>query len=147
MPDRAEIGRRVEAIVASALRGVGWHVLNLDEEIAGHFPVIDLIARKGTSRCVIQVRGTTNDHGSYTARPVDARRAESFGEWLGHPALYAFVLLTGGNATIRFATASQVAALAEAAEADYPGTLRYHVFIDQFDIDVDRIDELLDPLS
>jgi hypothetical protein len=32
MPDRAEIGRRVEAIVASALRGVGWHVLNLDEE-------------------------------------------------------------------------------------------------------------------
>jgi len=139
-------GHQAEDAAADALRSAGWKALNLNREVAGNFPVIDLIAHRGTHRLLIQVRGTITDHGSYRTPPWEARRAESFfGDWLSRPALYAFVHFTADNITVRFETASQVAALAEAAEADYPGTNRYHVSIDQFDVDACRITELLEP--
>jgi hypothetical protein len=114
-------GHQAEDAAADALRSAGLEALNLNREVAGNFPVIDLIARRGTDRLLIQVRGTITDHGSYRTPPWEARRAESFGDWLGRPALYAFVHFTADNITVHFETASQVAALAEAAEADYPG--------------------------
>jgi hypothetical protein len=52
--------------------------------------------------------------------------------------------MTGKTPVIRYERASRVAELAEAAEASYPGTNRYHVDISQFDIDIHRLPELLD---
>jgi hypothetical protein len=137
-------GHQAEDVAAGALGSAGWETLNLSREVAGHFPVIDLVARKDARRLIIQIRGTRTGHGSYSTPPWQARRAESFGDWLGCPALYAFVHFTADGATVRFERAARVAHLAEAAEAGYPGTNRCHVCIDQFDVDAHPIAELLD---
>jgi hypothetical protein len=137
-------GQTAEDAVAAELRRHGWEVLNLNRDIAGHYPLIDLIARSGPERMLIQVRGTRNDHGSYGTPPDSARRTETLGGWLGRPVLYAFAQLAGEAPVIRYEKASRVAGLAEAAEADYAGINRYHVDISQFDIDVHRLPELLD---
>ncbi|MGI8451227.1 MAG: hypothetical protein ACR2MP_29395 [Streptosporangiaceae bacterium] len=140
-------GDQAEDAAAAELRSASWETLNLNQKVAGHFPVFDLVVHQGADRALIQVRGTKTDHGSYRTPPQQARRAELFGQWLGRPALYAFVHFTADSTTVRFETASRVATLAEAAEADYPGINRYHVSIDQFDVDASRIAELLDPPS
>jgi hypothetical protein len=144
-------GHLAEDTVASELRKAGWEVLDLNRDIAGNFPVADLIARNDAARPWIQVRGTTLESGDFTVYPEDARKAECFGAWLGHPVLYAFVHQNGGKTTVRYAAAAEVAKLAEEWQAEYLLTHqkppRYHINIDDFDIDVDRIAELLDPSS
>jgi predicted AAA+ superfamily ATPase len=63
-------GHTAEGIVEAELRRHGREVLNLNRDIAGNHPVVDLIARRDAERILIQVRGTTNDHGSYTIPPA-----------------------------------------------------------------------------
>jgi hypothetical protein len=142
-------GHLGEDAVAAELRSAGWEVLNLNREIAGNFPVADLVARKGAARPWVQVRRTTLESGDFTVRPEDARKAEYFGTWLGQAVIYAFVHQPGGKTAIRYASAGAVAKLAEARQAKYLMTHekppRYHIYIDDFDIDVDHIAELLDP--
>lgn len=58
--------------------------------------------------------------------------------------LYAFAHTAGEVPVIRYEKASRMAELAEAAEADYPGTNRYHLDIAQFDIDIHRLTGFLD---
>jgi hypothetical protein len=139
-------GHLGEDAVAAELRNAGWEVLNLNREIAGNFPVADLIARNDAARPWIQVRRTTLESGDFTVCPEDARKAEYFGTWLGQPVIYAFVHQPSGKTTIRYAVAAGVAKLAEEWQAEYLLTHqkppRYHINIDDFDIDVDRIAEL-----
>ena len=141
-------GHLAEDAVASELRKAGCKVLDLNRDIAGNFPVADLIARIDAARAWIQVRGTTLESGDFTVYPEDARKAEFFGAWLGQPVIYAFVHQYGGKATIRYAAAAEVAKLAEDWQAEYLLTHqkppRYHINIDDVDIGVDRIAELLD---
>jgi len=140
-------GRQAEDAVAEVLREAGWEVLNLNE-LAGNWPVVDLCACRGDATVLVQVRGTRNEWGEFVAYPDDAHRATLLGEWLGVPVIYGFWHLPpadDSDARIRFAAASQVAAFAEATIEANPGVLvRLHVWIDMFDIDIQRIDELLD---
>ena len=139
-------GRQAEDAVAAELGAAGWEVLNLNT-VAGNWPLHDLVARRGDATIVVQVRGKRNDSGEYTTYPDVAHRAALLGEWLGLPSLFAFwhLPLGAADAQIRFATAAQVAALAETTEASYPDiVVRYHVWLDLFDIGVHRIGELLD---
>ena len=82
------------------------------------------------------------------AYPDDAYRAAHLGERLGVPVVYGFWHLPpadDSDARIRFATASQVATFAEATIEANPGVVvRLHVWIDMFNIDIHRIDDLLD---
>lgn len=41
-------GQAAEDTAAAELRANGWSVLNLNRDIAGNYPKIDLIARRGT---------------------------------------------------------------------------------------------------
>lgn len=140
-------GRQAEDAVAEVLRGAGWHVLNLNE-LAGNWPVVDLCAYQGDTTVLVQVRGTRSEWGEFTAHPDDAHRAAILGEWLGMPVVYGFWHLPpadDSDARIRFAAPSQVATLAQATiEAYHPVNVRLHVWIDMFDIDIHRIDELID---
>ena len=71
------------------------------------------------------------------------RALETISTELGCHAIYAFAHLTRGEPAIRFATAAEVAVLADQEEAAYKGINRYHVTIDQFGVTVGRISELL----
>jgi hypothetical protein len=139
-------GRQAEDAVAEVLHKAGWEVLNLNE-LAGNWPLVDLVGSRGDATILVQVRGTRNEWGEFTAYPDDAHRAALLGEWLGVPVIYGFWHLPAddSDARIRFATASQVAARAEATIEANPGVIvRLHVWIDMFDIDIRRIDDLLD---
>jgi Holliday junction resolvase-like predicted endonuclease len=136
-------GEAAEDAVAAELRADGWKALNLNREIAGNYPKIDLIARRGTRRMLIQVRGCGDPHGKFRTPPVEARKAQTLGDWLGTPALYAFVHSAGETPVIRYETASRVAGLAEEDEADCPGRNFYHVNISLFDIDIRHLRRFL----
>jgi Holliday junction resolvase-like predicted endonuclease len=136
-------GQAAEDAVAAELRANGWDVLNLNREIAGNYPKIDLIARRGAARMLIQVRGCGDPHGKFPAPSVDARKVETLGDWLGRPALYAFVHSADETPVTRYETASRVADLAEKDEANCPGINYYHVHISQFDSDIKHLRQLL----
>jgi hypothetical protein len=136
-------GQTAEDAVAAELRADGWKVLNLNRDIAGNYPVIDLSARRDDRRMLIQVRGTRTDHGSFRTPPGSARKAEALSDWLGLPVLYAFVHFADETPVVRYETASRVADLAEEDEASYLGTNRYHVDISQFDIDIKHLRQFL----
>ena|SRR5215831_16799174 len=139
-------GGQAEDAVAGTLLLAGWdEVINLNREVADHFPAVDQAARNGATRVLIQVRGVTNDDGNFTTYPRSAHRAMRLGKALGLPVLFAFRHLTADGETLRFGTAARVAELAEAAEAEYPGKNRFHVNIDDFEVDVNHIKDLLDP--
>jgi hypothetical protein len=141
MVDRKEVCVRSEAAVTEVLRARGYVVTNLNE-LTGNCPFMDLLARKGADRLLIQVKGTTTDWGGFTTPPHTVWALHRFATELDCPALYAFVHFVTAEPVIRFATAADVALLAEEDEAANAGKNRFHVRIDQFPIDVDHLDIL-----
>lgn len=91
----------------------------------------------------MQVKGTVTEEGKFGTPPHRVRALEVISSELGCQAIYAFVRFSGDHTTIRFAAAAAVAVLADKAEADYAGTNRYHVNIEQFAIDVASLDQIL----
>jgi hypothetical protein len=136
-------GQAAEDTAAAELRANGWSELNLNRDITGNYPKIDLIARRGTQRMLIQVRGCGYPHGKFRTPSADARKVETLGDWLGMPALYAFVHYAGETPVIRYASATRVTYLAEQDEADCAGPNRYHVNISLFDIDIRHLRRFL----
>ena len=143
MPNPQQTERMAEGAARSALRSAGCRVVNVNRAIRRNYPVIDLVARRGTARMLIQVRGTWTVNGKFTATPTQSRAIAALAASRSCHAIWAFVHLTGNGKTVRFATAAQVARLAEEDEAATPSTDRYHVNITQFEIDASRIAELL----
>jgi Holliday junction resolvase-like predicted endonuclease len=143
MPSPQHTERKAEAAARNALRSVGCRVVNVNRAISRNYPVIDLVARRGTARMLVQVRGTWTIDGKFTATPAQSRTLAALAASRGCHAIWAFVHITGDGTTIRFATAAQVTRLAEEDEARTPGAIRYHVNIRQFEIDASRIGELL----
>jgi hypothetical protein len=138
---RSTTGRRAEDLVAQELAAAGFTVVNLND-LVGNCPFADLLARKGPTRLLVQVKGTETDEGKFGTPPRRVRALEAISTELGCEAIYAFVHLTVANPTIRYAAAAQVAVLADEEEEAYWGILRYHVVIDQFDVTVDQISSL-----
>lgn len=132
-----------ERAARAALREAGCRVVNVNRAIGRDYPVIDLVARRGAARMLIQVRGTWTADARFTATPAQSRALAALAASRGCHALWAFVHLTGDGKTVRFATAAQVTQLAEEDEASTPGKNRYYVNIRQFEIDASRIGELL----
>jgi len=135
--------RKAEAAARNALRSVGCSVVNVNRAISRDYPVIDLVARKGTARILVQVRGTWTADARFSATPAQSRALAALAASRGCHAIWAFVHITRDGTAVRFATAAQVRRLAEEYEAAAPGTNRYLVHITQFDIDAPRITELL----
>ncbi|MFD7161361.1 hypothetical protein ACFV9C_42715 [Kribbella sp. NPDC059898] len=135
-----EIGKQAEAAAAAALRAEGFTVTDLND-VAGNWPIVDLLARIGSKRWLIQVRGTTIDWGPFRTEPAKAHQLITLAEELGCHALYAFVHFTSDNTVIRFAPATEVAALAEEDEANTAGKNRYHVNINQFTLSAGAIEK------
>jgi Holliday junction resolvase-like predicted endonuclease len=135
--------RMAEAAARTVLRSAGCRVVNVNRAIRRNYPVIDLVARRGTARMLIQVRGTWTVDAKFTATPAQSRALAALAASRGCYAIWAFVHITGDGKTIRFATAAQVERIAEEDEAATPGINRYHVNISQFEIDASRIGELL----
>jgi hypothetical protein len=140
---RRATGQRAEAAATRDLQAEGFTVTNLND-LVGNCPFADLIARKDGTRILVQVKGTETVDGKFGTPPARVRSLEAISTELGCHAIYAFVHLADGDPVVRFAAAGEVAELADEAEADYPGTNRYHVDISQFDITADRITELLE---
>jgi hypothetical protein len=88
-------------------------------------------------------QGHRDHRGKFGTPPARVRALETISTELGCHAIYAFAHLTRGEPAIRFATAAEVAVLADQEEAAYKGINRYHVTIDQFGVTVGRISELL----
>jgi hypothetical protein len=143
MPSPQHTERKAEGAARTALRSVGCRVVNVNRAIRRNYPVIDRVARRGTARMLVQVRGTWTIDGKFTATPAQSRTLAALAASRGCHAIWSFVHITGDGTTIRFATAAQVRRLAEEDEARTPGTNRYHVNIRQFEIDASRIGELL----
>lgn len=143
MANRKEIADRAEAAVAAALEAEGFTVVNLNQ-LAGNCPFMDLLARRGTDRLLVQVKGTTTAAGKFGTPPHTARALHTVAAELDCYAIYGFAHLVMNGLVIRFATAAEVAMLAEEDEAAYLRRNRYHVNIDQFTVEASRIDELMD---
>lgn len=143
MPTPQHTERKAEAAARNALRSVGFSVVNVNRAIRRGYPVIDLVARRGTARLLVQVRGTWTVDRKFTATPEQSRTLAALAASRGCHAIWAFVHITGEGTTVRFATAAQVTRLAEEDVAATPGTNRYHVNMAQFEIDALRIAELL----
>lgn len=143
MPNPQQTERMAEGAVRAALLSAGCRVVNVNYAIRRNYPVIDLVACRGAARMLIQVRGTWTADARFTATPAQSHALAALAASRSCHALWAFVHLTGDGKTVRFATAAQVTQLAEEDEAATPGTNRYHVNIRQFEIDAQRIEELL----
>jgi hypothetical protein len=143
MPNPQQTERMAEGAARAALRSAGCRVVNVNRAIRRNYPVIDLVARRGTARMLVQVRGTWTVNGKFTATPAQSRALAALAASRGCHAVWAFVHLTGDGKIVRFAAAAQVARLAEEDEAAAPGANRYHVNITQFEVDASRIAELL----
>lgn len=139
---RRTTGRRAEAAVTRELEAVGFTVKNLND-LVGNCPFADLLARSAATRLLIQVKGTVTSEGKFGTPPIRVRALEAISTELGCHAIYAFAHLAADSPVIRFATAAEVAVLADEEEAAYEGINRYHVTIDQFEVTADRIFELL----
>lgn len=64
--------RKAEAAARNALRSAGCSVVNVNRAISRDYPVIDLVARKGTARILVQVRG--NGCVIFSAATASTRR-------------------------------------------------------------------------
>ncbi len=137
---RAATGRRAEAAVTKNLEAAGFEVKNLNE-LAVNCPFADLIARKDDHRLLIQVKGTVTADGKFGAPPERVRNLAAIADALDCGSVYAFAHLVSANPVIRYATAADVAELADEAEAAYEGINRYHVTITQ--VHADDVREVL----
>lgn len=139
---RQDRGRRAESAVAQELETVEFDVTNLND-VVGNCPFADLLAHQDSTRLLVQVKGTVTIGGKFGAPPHRVRGLDAIGTALGCHAIYAFVHFTADEEIIRFATAADVAALADEDEAATAGVNRFHVNIHQFDTDVRGLRRLL----
>jgi hypothetical protein len=138
---RRATGQRAETAATGELQTEGFAVTNLND-LVGNCPFATSSRggmRPGSSS---RSRAPKPSRANSELRPRGVRALEAISAELGCAAIYAFVPLIEDNPVIRFAAASNVAELADEAEADYPGTNRYHVDITQFDAAVDRTELL-----
>lgn len=144
---RTATARSGEAAVTEELRAAGFSVKNLND-LVGNCPFADLLACRPATRVLVQVKATKTKKGLFGTRPGRVRALEVISTALDCRAIYAFVHFTGDDVVVRYERAAEVAVLAEADEAAYPGKNRFHVNIGLFDVTVDRISGLLtDPES
>ncbi|MER5889679.1 hypothetical protein ABT160_38130 [Streptomyces sp. NPDC001941] len=141
--EKAQVGAEAEAAAQAALVAAGWEVVNLNE-LAKNFRFADLLAKQGSTRLFVQVKGTTTQEGKFGALPERAQGLDGFAECLDAIALYALVHLTSDGPVIRFGHAQQVAALAAKRIAAYHGTLRYHLYITDFTYEAGDLAEFVE---
>lgn len=72
---RRSTGHRAEAAVTRELQAAGFTVTNLND-LVGNCPFADLLARKATTRLLIQVKGTVTIEGSSEPRPPGCARSK-----------------------------------------------------------------------
>ncbi|MEV8336569.1 hypothetical protein [Streptomyces niveus] len=116
-------------------------MVNLNKLVKNRFA--DLLAKRGSTRVMIQVKGTETGGGKFGALPEPARALHALASHLDAHAVYALVHLTPNGPVIRFGTAEDAAALADQRIADYPGILRFHLFIDGFEHTAEDFQDLL----
>ncbi|KUN90392.1 hypothetical protein AQJ67_44305 [Streptomyces caeruleatus] len=121
---------------------MGWDVINLNK-LAKNFRFADLLAKRGSTRVLVQVKGTTTGEGMFGALPEPARALHALAGHLEVHAVYALVRLARSGPEIRFGSAEDAAALADQRIADYPGTLRYHLYVSDFEHTAEDLQELL----
>lgn len=141
--EKVRVGAAAEAAAQAALAATGWKVVNLNE-LANNFRFVDLLAKQGSTRLLVQVKGTTTSEGKFGALPDRARGLDVLAEELDAIALYALVHLTAGGPVIRFGHAQQVASLAAERIAAYHGTLRYHLYITDFTYEAKDLAEFVE---
>ncbi|MFP3989483.1 hypothetical protein U9R90_18765 [Streptomyces sp. E11-3] len=141
--EKMRVGEQAEAAAEAALTAAGWEVINLNE-LAKNFRFADLLAKKGSTRLFVQVKGTTTSEGMFGALPERAQGLDSLAENLDAIALYALVHLTPHGPVIRFGHAQQVALLAAERIAAYHGKLRYHLYITDFIFEAAHLAELVE---
>ncbi|WP_274036521.1 hypothetical protein [Streptomyces sp. MMBL 11-1] len=129
--EKVRVGAAAETAAEAALAAAGWKVVNLNE-LANNFRFADLLAKQGSTKLLVQVKGTTTSEGMFGALPGRARGLDFLAEELDAIALYALVHLTPDGPVIRFGHAQQVALLAAERIAAYHGTLRHHLYITDF---------------
>jgi Holliday junction resolvase-like predicted endonuclease len=140
--EKMRVGDQAEEAAEAALAAAGWDVINLNR-LAKNFRFADLLAKLGTTRVLVQVKGTTTGEGKFGALPEPARALHALASHLEAHAVYALVRLAPGGPDIRFGSAEDAAALADQRIADYPGKLRFHLFLDDFEHAAEDLQELL----
>ncbi|MFF2230812.1 hypothetical protein [Streptomyces anulatus] len=141
--EKLRVGAAAEAAAEAALAAAGWKVVNLNE-LANNFRFVDLLAKQGSTKLLVQVKGTTTSEGKFGALPDRARGLDTLAEELDAIALYALVHLTAAGTAVRFGHAQQVASLAAERIAAYHGTLRYHLYITDFIYEVKDLAEFVE---
>lgn len=140
--EKMRVGDQAEEATEAALASAGWDVINLNK-LAKNFRFADLLAKRGSIRVLVQVKGTTTGEKKFGALPEPARALHALACHLEVYAIYALVHLTPGGPDIRFGSAQDAAVLADQRIAEYPGTLRYHLYLDDFEHTADDIEDLL----
>ncbi|MGX1972516.1 hypothetical protein [Streptomyces kronopolitis] len=140
--EKMRVGDQAESAAETAITAAGWEVVNLNK-LVKNFRFADLLAKRGSTRVMIQVKGTETGEGKFGALPEPARALHALAGHLDAHAAYALVHLAPDGPVIRFGAAEEAAALAEQRIADYPGTRRYHLFIDDFEHTAEDLQELL----
>ncbi|MFB7908416.1 hypothetical protein ACFC1T_18465 [Kitasatospora sp. NPDC056076] len=140
--EKMQVGERAEEEAEAALAAAGWEVINLNR-LAKNFRFADLLAKRGATRLLVQVKGTTTDEGKFGALPGPARALHELARHLDAQAVYALVRLAADGSVVRFGTAENAAAIADDRTANYRGTLRYHLFISDFEHTAADLDEIV----
>jgi len=131
--EKMRVGDQAEAAAEAELVAAGWDVTNLNK-LAKNFRFADLLARRGSTRVLVQVKGTGTPEGKFGALPDPARALDSLAELLDAHAFYALVGLSSpGGPVVRFGAARNAAELADERIRDYHGKLRYHLYLSDFD--------------
>ncbi|MFJ1662350.1 hypothetical protein [Streptomyces anthocyanicus] len=118
-------------------------MVNLNE-LANNFRFADLLAKQGSTKLFVQVKGTTTSEGMFGALPGRAQGLDILADELDAIALYALVQLTPDGPVIRFGHAQQVASLAAQRIAAYHGKLRHHLCITDFTYEATDLAEFVE---
>lgn len=137
-------GERAEPLAIEALQAAGFTVVDLNQ-FAKNFPLVDFIARRGTRRLLVQVRGTTTKARWFRLAYNQVEKFIGLADALDLHAIYAFVHIDGMWPEVRFGCATDVAdAVVDGwiYGGGYDGvSMDYHRFVDANL--VGAIDELL----
>lgn len=131
-------GHQSERVVGEALAQLNYDVINLND-LGGNTPLVDLLVKVGSTRTLVQVKGTTVNKSAWLVKPNKAIAFQTWADALDCHAFFAFVWLNknGGSTesdyAIRFATATRVAEVAKHNIDAYPKIARYS--IDWSDLD------------
>ena len=74
--EKMRVGDQAEEAAEAALAAAGWDVINLNR-LAKNFRFADLLAKRGATRVLVQVKGTTTGEGKFGALPEPARTRTS----------------------------------------------------------------------